>query len=151
MKEVILKLPIKGEIIPISEVNDYLFSGKVIGDGLAIKANEGIVYSPVDGTVEMFYDAKHAIIISTEEDLKVMLHIGIDTVALEGRGFGSYVKVGDKVKAGDKIVFFDKEYIESKASLVSPIVIINPEMVEDISINYKANKIGDDLAIIKLK
>lgn len=151
MKEVVLKMPVKGEVIPLSEVNDYIFSGKIIGDGMAVKATEGVVYSPVDGTVEMFYEAKHAVIIKTEDDLKIMIHIGIDTVKLEGRGFGSYVKVGDSVKAGDKIVFFDKEYIERRASLVTPVVIINPEIVDGINVNYKAGKIGDDLATVIMK
>lgn len=151
MKQVELKLPVRGEIMPLREVNDYIFSGKIIGDGMAVQATEGLVYSPVDGVVEMFYEARHAIIIKTEEDLRIMIHIGIDTVKLEGRGFGSYVKVGDTVKAGEKLVFFDKEYIGGKASLVTPIVIINPEIVEAIDVNYKASKIGDTLALVTLK
>ena len=151
MKEVLVKLPIKGEIIPLSEVDDFIFSGKVIGEGVAIKPEDGIVYSPVNGTIEVFYETKHAIVIRTEEGIRLLMHIGIGTVSLDGRGFGSYVNEGDEVKVGDKIVFYDKEYVESKASLVSPIIILDKEKIDSFEVNYKASKVGDELIKIKLK
>ena len=151
MKEVLVKLPIKGEIIPLSEVDDFIFSGKVIGEGVAIKPEDGVVYSPVNGTIEVFYETKHAIVIRTEEGIRLLMHIGIGTVSLDGRGFGSYVNEGDEVKVGDKIVFYDKEYVEARASLVSPIIILDKEKIDSFEVNYKASKVGDELIKIKLK
>ncbi|HEY5563349.1 MAG TPA: PTS glucose transporter subunit IIA [Clostridiaceae bacterium] len=146
-----LYLPIKGSILPLSEVNDYLFSKKIMGEGLAIKPEDNFIYSPVDGEVVLIYDTKHALALKTKEGLQLLIHIGIDTVKLEGRGFASYVKVGDMVKTGDKLVFFDREFIEKKVSSITPIVITNPELIENFDINYKANNNGDLLAEIRLK
>jgi len=150
VKEVLVKLPMRGEIIPLSEVDDFIFSGKVIGEGVAIKPEDGIVYSPVNGTIEVFYETKHAIVIRTEEGIRILMHIGIGTVSLDGRGFGSYVNEGDEVKAGDKLVFFDKEYVEKRATLVSPIIILDKEKIESFEVDYKASKIGEDLIKINL-
>jgi len=146
-----LYLPIKGSILPLSEVNDYLFSKKIMGEGLAIKPEDNFIYSPVDGEVVLIYDTKHALALKTKEGLQLLIHIGIDTVKLEGRGFASYVKVGDMVMTGDKLVFFDREFIEKKVSSITPIVITNPELIENFDINYKANNNGDLLAEIRLK
>lgn len=151
VKELVVKLPMRGEIIPLSEVDDFIFSGKVMGEGIAIKPGDGVVCSPVDGTIEVFYETKHAIVIKTEEGIRILMHIGIGTVSLDGRGFGSYVNEGDEVKAGDKLVFFDKEYVEKRATLVSPIIILDKEKIESYEVDYKASKIGDDLVKINLK
>jgi sugar PTS system EIIA component len=146
-----LMLPLEGKIIPLIEVNDYLFNKRIMGEGIAVIPSGNFIYSPVDGEVNLLYDAKHAIGIKTEEGLQILIHVGIDSVKLEGRGFATYVKVGDKVSKGDKILFFDKEFVEKKASSVTPIVITNPELMEDFDINYKASKADDLLMSIKLK
>ncbi|MCM0648564.1 PTS glucose transporter subunit IIA [Clostridium swellfunianum] len=150
-KEIKLSLPIDGKIIPLTEVNDYLFNKKIMGEGIAVNPDGNFVYSPVDGEINLVYDAKHAIGIKTEEGLQILIHVGIDSVKLESRGFATYVKVGDKVSRGDKVLFFDKEFVEKKASPVTPIVITNPELIESLDVNYKASKAGDLLLNIKLK
>ncbi|MDP4144345.1 MAG: PTS glucose transporter subunit IIA [Bacillota bacterium] len=150
-KKVKFVLPITGEILPLSEVNDYLFNKKLLGEGAAIQPSESYVVSPVDGKVEALYEAKHAIIIKSTDGLEILIHVGLDTVKLEGRGFGTYVKVGDEVKAGDKILFFDKDYIEKRASLVTPIVITNSDKIESFEVNYHAKNAGDEFAYIALK
>jgi glucose-specific phosphotransferase system IIA component len=144
-------LPVEGRVLPLTEVNDYLFNKKIMGEGIAIEPFGNYVYSPVDGEVTLVYDAKHAIAIKTEDGLQILLHIGIDSVKLEGRGFATYVKVGDRVNKGDKILFFDKEYLEKKVSSLTPFVITNPELVETIDTNFKASKVRDVVLRITLK
>lgn len=146
-----LLLPINGEVLALSEVNDYLFGKKIIGDGAAINPNDNFVYSPLDGEVVLAYEAKHAIAIKGDSGIQVLIHIGIDSVKLEGKGFATYVKVGDRVKAGDKILFFDREYVNSKGSIISPIVITNMELVESIDINFKASKSCEKFMSVFLK
>ncbi|MDP4087677.1 MAG: PTS glucose transporter subunit IIA [Bacillota bacterium] len=150
-KKIDLFLPISGKVVALTEVNDYLFNKKIMGEGAAIKPSDNFVYSPVDGEIILVYDAKHAIGIKTEEGLQILIHVGIDSVKLEGRGFASYVKVGDKVKAGEKILFFDREFVEMQASSITPLVITNSEIVEVIDINYKSTKAKEIFMTVELK
>lgn len=150
-KEIILAMPVKGKVLPLTEVNDYLFNKKIMGEGAAISPEDNFLYSPLDGEVVLVYDSKHAIAIKTDDGLQILIHVGIDTVKLEGRGFAAYVKVGDLVKRGDKLLFFDKDYIEKKASTIIPVVITNPELTKEININYKAAKTEDSFINITIK
>ena len=150
-KEINFKLPVAGKVVALTEVNDYLFNKKIMGEGAAISPEDNYLYSPVDGVVVLVYDAKHAIAIKTESGIQVLIHVGIDSVKLEGKGFATYVKVGDKVSAGDKILFFDREYIDRYASSITPIVITNSEIIDYIDVNYKASKTQDIFMTVKLK
>jgi PTS system, glucose subfamily, IIA component len=150
-KEINLLLPINGTVASLSEVNDYLFNKKIMGDGAAIKPNDNYLYAPVDGEIVLVYDAKHAVAIKTKDGLQILIHVGIDTVKLDGKGFASYVNVGDMVSAGDKLLYFDREYIEKQASTITPIVVTNSELVEVIDTNYKATKVGSHFMTIILK
>jgi sugar PTS system EIIA component len=150
-KTIELLLPVGGKVIPLTEVNDYLFNKKMMGEGIAIIPNDNFVYSPLDGEVVLVYDAKHALAIKSDSGLQVLIHVGIDSVKLEGRGFATYVKVGDKVSKGEKILFFDREYIEKKASTVTPIVITNPEIMASFDTDYKVTKSKEMLMSITLK
>ena len=150
-KEIKLLLPISGKVAALTEVNDYLFNKKIMGEGAAVMPKDNYVYSPVDGEIVLVYDAKHAIAIQTEEGLQILIHVGIDSVKLEGRGFASYVKVGDKVNAGDKILFFDREYVEAFASTITPLVITNSEIVDTIDTNFKTTKAGEVFMTVTLK
>ena len=150
-KQINLLLPITGEVVALTEVNDYLFNKKIMGEGAAIKPKDNFVYSPVDGEIVLVYDAKHAIGIKTGEGLQLLIHVGIDSVKLEGKGFASYVKVGDIVKAGDKLLFFDKDFVEMQASTITPLVITNSEIIQRIEINYKSSKAKDIFMTVELK
>ncbi len=146
-----ISLPIDGKILHLTEVNDYLFNKKIMGDGIAIEPSGNFVYSPVNGEVILVYEAKHAIALKTEEGIQILIHIGLDSVKLEGKGFAHYVKVGDKVAVGDKLLFFDREYLESKVSPITPMVITNSEIVESIDVDYKAKKAGSKFMKVTLK
>lgn len=150
-KQINLLLPIAGEVVALTEVNDYLFNKKIMGEGAAIKPNDNYVYSPVDGEIVLVYDARHAIGIKTDDGLQLLIHVGIDSVKLEGKGFASYVKVGERVKAGDKILFFDREFVEMQASTITPLVITNSEIIESIDINYKGAKAKEVFMTVELK
>ncbi|MFD3156585.1 PTS glucose transporter subunit IIA [Haloimpatiens sp. FM7330] len=138
LKNIDVLLPLKGEIIPIIEVEDYLFNKKIMGEGVAIKPKDNFIYSPVDGEVKFISPNNHEILISTKENLEILIHLGLDTAKFDGRGTASYVKSGDIVKKGDKLIFFDREYIGTKASLTTPIVITNTEIMRSLEINYEA-------------
>ncbi|HSQ88079.1 glucose-specific PTS transporter subunit IIBC [Romboutsia sp.] len=143
---------VNGELLDISQVPDEVFSTKLMGDGFAIKSKDGDIYAPVDGTVEVIFPTKHAIIIKSTAGREVLIHLGIETVKLEGKGFDMFVEVGQEVKAGDKLVKMDLDYIEKNAtSTISPIVFTNLEGSEKVSIKAGAIKAkeGNRISIIK--
>lgn len=119
-------LPIKGEILPITDVPDKVFAGKMMGDGFAIKPSEGTVYAPVSGTVVNFFPTKHALGLVDESGHEILIHVGIDTVHLNGAGFEALVEQGDQVVQGQELLHFDLETISEKAvSIITPIVFTN--------------------------
>jgi len=144
-KTVELKLPVKGKVVSLAEINDYVFHKRIMGDGVAIIPEDNFVYSPIDGEVVFVFDTKHAVIIRGEGEIQILIHVGLDTVKLDGKGFASYVKVGDKVKLGDKILFFDKQFIETQVSTTIPVVITNSEIINSIEYNFEAVNVGDSL------
>ncbi|MCI3987084.1 PTS glucose transporter subunit IIA, partial [Bacillus vallismortis] len=99
--------PVSGKVIPLSEVNDAVFSTKVMGEGIAVIPCIGELYAPSDGKIKMVFDTNHALGMETSNGAEILFHIGIDTVQLGGKHFESLVKVGDEVKAGDLLVKFD--------------------------------------------
>lgn len=146
-----LSLPFDGTVLPITEVNDYLFNKKIMGEGVAVDPKSNYLYSPVDGEIVLLYETKHAVAIKTEEGIQILIHIGLGSARLEGKGFASYVKVGDSVKKGDKLMYIDLDYIEKNTSPITPIVITNSEVVESLEINYKAKKAGETMLRVTLK
>ncbi|MGL5314071.1 MAG: PTS sugar transporter subunit IIA, partial [Peptostreptococcaceae bacterium] len=117
------------------------FSTKLMGDGFAINSSDGDIYSPVSGKVGVIFPTKHAIIIESEGGREVLIHLGIETVKLEGKGFEIFVEVGQEVKAGDKLVKMDIDYIEKNAtSTISPVIFTNLDPSESVSIKTGAVK-----------
>lgn len=107
--------PFKGKAAPITEAPDEAFAGKMMGDGYIVFPEEGVVYAPEDSTVSFVFPTNHAIGLTTADGVEYLLHIGVDTVKLEGKGFETFVKDGDFVKKGDKLMAFDIEYIKEHA------------------------------------
>lgn len=142
-KEVKIFLPVRGKVLPLTEVEDYLFNRKVLGEGIAIEPEDNYVYSPVDGTVELIYEKKHVILIRTTEELKILIHIGLDSNSFDGKGIACYINPGDKVNRGDKLIWFDKDYLASKISLTTPVIIVNTELIKTLDINYNASNSED--------
>ncbi|WP_044748497.1 PTS sugar transporter subunit IIA [Bacillus alveayuensis] len=132
-KEETLFAPLSGKVVDIEQVPDPTFSQKLMGEGIAIEPVDGTVVSPVNGEVIQFFHTKHAIGIRSETGLEILIHVGLETVMLNGEGFTGHVQVGDKVKAGDRLITFDLEFIKEKAaSSITPIVITNMDAVQSI-------------------
>ncbi|MGE6375936.1 PTS sugar transporter subunit IIA [Peribacillus muralis] len=125
--------PINGQVIKMEDVPDPVFSGKLMGDGIAILPKEGLVVAPIDAEVVQVFHTKHAIGLKTKSGIELLMHIGLETVNLKGEGFEVHVAEGQRVKAGDKLVTFDIEFLKSNApSIITPIVITNGELVEKV-------------------
>lgn len=122
--EVNLHSTSKGRYIPLENVPDEVFSTKIMGDGFAIEPVDGTVFSPVSGTITTIFPSKHAIGIKTANGIEVLVHMGIDTVTLSGKGFKLFVKVGDKVSIDTKIAQMDLTYIRSQEKETMIIVVI---------------------------
>jgi PTS system glucose-specific IIA component len=135
----------KGHVIDITEVPDAVFADKCVGDGVAIYPIEGKVYSPVDGKIVLVAETGHAIGIRTEEGFEIIIHVGIDTVAMQGEGFESFISEGDMVRTGQLLLNFNMELVKERAkSTASPIVISNMEVVGQI----KKNGLAGDKSIL---
>ncbi len=124
-----------GKAISIEEVPDPVFSGKVLGDGVGIVPSSGEVLSPVSGTVAQVAHTMHALGIESDDGLEILVHLGIDTVKLNGEGFTCHVEVGQHVNAGDKLMDMDLDFIQSKGlSTISPCIITNLDAVKNLEI-----------------
>ncbi len=121
--------PLAGEVIPLESVNDEAFAEKSMGDGIAIQPSEGKLYAPLSGVVQALFPTGHAIAITGDNGIGVMLHIGIDTVELEGNGFTPHVKQEDRVEKGQLLITFDIEKIRAKGYEVTTMIVL-PESEE---------------------
>jgi PTS system glucose-specific IIC component len=147
----VIKSPMTGNVVKIEDVPDETFAQKFLGDGVAIKPTSNIVTSPVNGVIQQIFPTKHAIGIVTDDGIEILIHIGLDTVKLNGEGFKSFIKQNDRVRIGDKLLEIDLDIIDSKAkSLISPIVITNIgdfKGVNKLSLDKVSNE--DDLLKIE--
>ena len=120
-----LKAYLSGEIIDITEVNDEVFSSKMMGDGVAIIPSTNLVKSPADGEITVVMsESKHAVGIRFENGVEALIHVGIDTVSMNGQGFEVFVKEGDKVKQGDNLIKFDPGLIKEKGFVADTMLVI---------------------------
>ena len=121
-----IKSPLSGKVIALSKIDDPVFAGGAMGNGIAIQPSDNKVYAPLDGTVEFVADSKHAVGIKSDDGVELLIHVGMDTVQMNGKGFDVKVNANDKVKAGDLLLEFDREAIEKAGySLITPVVITN--------------------------
>lgn len=124
--ETLISAPGNGEIMPLTAVPDQVFADKLMGDGIAFVPKDDVIVSPITGTVKTIFPTLHAIGLETPEGLEVLIHIGIDTVKLEGQGFENLVTTDDNVEVGQPLIKIDLDYIQAHApSIITPIVITN--------------------------
>ncbi|AMC93113.1 PTS sugar transporter subunit IIBC [Erysipelothrix larvae] len=142
--------PLEGNVINIKDVNDPTFSNEIIGRGIAVMPTQGIAYAPFDGVVQMAFSTGHAIGLVNQDGIELLIHIGIDTVKLEGNGFKLLVKQGDTVNKGQKLVEFDIDAIKSKGfDLTSPVIVTNlHEDVELITTNQETITRDETLIVL---
>ncbi|MDU4882403.1 beta-glucoside-specific PTS transporter subunit IIABC [uncultured Clostridium sp.] len=146
-----IKSPISGKVIELEKVNDPVFSSGAMGKGVAIEPLDNKVYAPFNGTIEFIADTKHAIGLLSEEGVEVLIHVGMDTVKMNGRGFNVKTSVNSKVKAGDLLLEFDRNIIEKEGySLITPVVITNADNYEDKALCIN-EEVKNGMSIINLK
>lgn len=125
MKEAVLS-PVKGRVLPLSQASDQAFAQGALGKGVLIEPTEGIVRAPFDGTVMTLFPTKHAIGLISDQGMELLIHIGMDTVQLDGNGFDAKVAQGDKIKKGQVLLTFDIEAIkEAGYSIETPVIVTN--------------------------
>ena len=145
--------PMNGKVIELKEVPDEAFAQKMVGDGCAIEPDRGIICSPIDGQLMNIFPTNHAIIFETIDGLEMIVHFGIDTVKLDGKGFQKLREPGP-IKIGDEIIKYDLDDIKDGVpSTRSPIIINNMEKVEKIEVLSlgKLVKIGEPIMKVTLK
>lgn len=151
-KTIELKAPVIGNAVELSKVPDEVFASKMLGDGLAIEPAKGTLYSPCYGEVIQVFPTKHAVGIRTKEGIEILLHIGVDTVTMNGQGFESLVNAGDNVYEGQSLVNFDIELIGRLAkSTVTPLLITNMDIVDSVEFNYGETTKNSVVAVVNLK
>ncbi|MGI6118117.1 MAG: glucose PTS transporter subunit IIA [Bilifractor sp.] len=116
--------PAKGTAIPLSAVHDATFASEALGKGMAVIPTEGKIYAPFDGTLDMLYDTKHALGLTSKDDVEVLIHVGIDTVKLNGKYFTAHVESGAEVKKGDLLLEFDIDKIKEAGYFIDTVLIV---------------------------
>lgn len=129
-----LYVPMKGQILDVGQSADEVFASKALGSGVAINPAEGMVCAPCDGTISLLFPTKHAVGITSETGVEVLIHIGINTVQLDGQGFEAFVSQGDKVKKGDKLIAADLDLIREKGMNPQTMMILPEGGNLDVSV-----------------
>lgn len=143
-----LKAVCDGEAMPMSRVPDEAFSTEMLGKGFAIEPEGSLFVCPADGKVESIATTRHAYTLLTEDGLDLLIHVGVDTVELDGEGFEPLVSEGQRVEAGDPLVRIDPDEIRQKGfSAMTAVVITNPEKIENIEYRFGAVTAGETPAM----
>lgn len=147
VKQIEIVSPIKGEVLKLEVIKDDAFASGVLGKGVAILPDEGKVFAPADGTVSTLFPTLHALGIETDNGAEILIHIGLDTVQLNGEGFKAMVKQGDHIKRGQLLITFDKEFIEKKGYCIqTPVIVTNTdEFLDVVEVAKEQVNSGDSL------
>ena len=141
--------PISGKVIDLTKVKDRVFATKMAGDGVAILADGDIVYAPWDGVVSLIFESNHALGMTLDNGIELLIHLGIDTVELKGQGFVRLIEEGTRVKVGDPILKINKDFITEKGySLETPVLITNTDMLKDLQCNVGIKAVGGKTIIM---
>ena len=143
----VIGAPIEGEAVVSAQISDPTFGEELLGKGLAIKPAVGKVYAPADGTIGMVFDTKHAISMTTEGGAELLIHVGLDTVTLNGAPFTVHVAADDKVKKGDLMAEFDMDMIKAAGlETITPVIVCNSDdFKEVVRFTGKTVKPGDEI------
>ena len=143
--------PVKGKAVPISKVSDPTFGEEILGKGVAIQPADGKIYAPADGTIEMLFDTKHAVSMTTTEGVELLVHIGLDTVALKGEHFTAHKENGDAVKKGDLLISVDLEAVKAAGyDVITPMVVCNTSDYQTVeAVTGSDVNPGDTVLILK--
>ena len=142
--------PATGKVIDLSEVPDPVFAQKMVGDGVAIDVAGDTIVAPADGTLTLVFKTKHAFALTLNNGIELLVHIGLDTVSLNGEGFEQLATEGEFVKAGTPIIKINRDFILEKGfSLITPVLVTNPDIVSELSTSINRDVIaGQDEVIV---
>lgn len=148
---IMIGAPVKGRAVELSQVSDPTFGEGILGKGAAIIPADGRICSPVDGEVAMIFDTLHAVTLTTEDGVELLVHIGLDTVALKGEHFTAHVEAGAKVKKGDLLITADIEAIKAAGyDVITPVIVCNTSDFKEVeALVGKDVNPGDDILVIK--
>lgn len=145
-----LYAPMKGEVLDVSKSADPAFASKAMGEGVAINPSEGVIYAPADGTISLIFPTKHAMGITLNSGIELLIHAGIDTVKMEGKGFETFVETGAKVKKGDKLLSFDMDLVKEKGYQTQTMFLVADAKGKEVEV-IEATNADNDTKIMKLK
>ena len=145
-----LYAPMKGEVLDVSKSADPAFASKAMGEGVAINPSEGVIYAPADGTISLIFPTKHAMGITLNSGVELLIHAGIDTVKMEGKGFETFVETGVKVKKGDKPLSFDMDLVKEKGYQTQTMFLVADAKGKEVEV-IEATNADNDTKIMKLK
>ena len=127
-EEIAITAPVSGTVVPLDQVPDPTFAQGILGKGAAIQPSEGRIIAPSDGTIDVMFDTGHAVSMTTASGAEVLIHVGVDTVSLNGQHYKACCKAGDRVKKGDVLIEFDPEAIRAAGyEVVTPVIICNTD------------------------
>lgn len=145
-----LYAPMKGEVLDVSKSADPAFASKAMGEGVAINPSEGVIYAPANGTISLIFPTKHAMGITLNSGVELLIHAGIDTVKMEGKGFETFVETGVKVKKGDKLLSFDMDLVKEKGYQTQTMFLVADAKGKEVEV-IEATNADNDTKIMKLK
>ena len=145
-----LYAPMKGEVLDVSKSADPAFASKAMGEGVVINPSEGVIYAPADGTISLIFPTKHAMGITLNSGVELLIHAGIDTVKMEGKGFETFVETGVKVKKGDKLLSFDMDLVKEKGYQTQTMFLVADAKGKEVEV-IEATNADNDTKIMKLK
>lgn len=143
----------KGKAVELKEVNDPTFNSGMLGQGVAIIPTEGKFYAPADGEIAMVFDTLHAVSMTADNGVEILVHVGLDTVNLKGRGFTAHVQAGDHVKKGDLMLEADLDALKAEGyDIITPILVCNTDDYASVeALSGKDVVPGDDVVRIRMK
>ena len=145
-----LYAPMKGEVLDVAKSEDPAFASKAMGEGVAINPSEGIVYAPADGTISLIFPTKHAMGITLNSGVELLIHAGIDTVKMNGEGFETFVETGAKVKKGDKLLSFDMDLVKEKGYKTQTMFLVADAKGKEVEV-VEAADADNNTKIMNLK
>lgn len=144
--------PVTGKVVPIENVPDPVFAQKMMGDGIAVEPADGRIVSPVDGEVIQVFPTKHAIGIRSKGGLEILIHIGIDTVNMQGEGFQTHVAEGDRVTVGQPLLDVSLDLVKEKAaSTITPVILTNADRIESVQAETVTDAKMAETPLLKVK
>ena len=146
-----LAAPVTGTLLPLEQVKDQAFAEKMLGDGVAVAPETGEILAPCDGILSYVPDTAHAVALTGPHGLEILIHVGLDTVKLEGRGFTAHVKTGDNVKRGQSLISFDRAQLLAEGyDVTTPMVITNGDVVSKMEKAPASHVTAGDSTVVKV-